>query len=593
VGQAAKGPANPRANPWAGAVAFTWLKSLLVLGVICAVYVATRRGFTISDNFLMRQDLPVALSSLALMALIALPVCRFGPRTVAAVERFVERRALALCLLAAVLVAGGAFAGWWLVCQAYPLSMDEFWVTFDARIFSHGRLIAPVLPQWRPFTPALQPMWRLVIPGGQGWASTYLPMNAAFRALFGLLGSQALAGPFWAGLSIVLTYALARDFWPARRDAAFVAAILLATSSQLIVTAMTPYAMSAHLALNLGWLWLFRRKGVLAGVAAMVVAFAATGLHQFIFHPLFAAPFVLELWLQRRWRPAALYTLAYAGVCLFWVCWWPILFASQGLPGAAVDAATHGATAQALAMAFNPVGPSMMAENLLRFMLWQNPLAVPLAMLGALAAWRGRDGAMLSLAGGLVLTLLFLLAITPFQGHGWGYRYVHGFLGGLCLLAAFAWIKLTERSDEPGRAWAALAVAILAGACLWLPIRLHQAHDFIAPYARSWAAIERAPADVVIVDTTGLWYADDLVRNDPFLERGPKIMHRYLLTDDQIRGLCARYRVGYFGPDEGRAFGITRTVQTSLRSKAEATVGIPRYALAPPPCGRPVTAHDR
>jgi hypothetical protein len=574
-------------------VAFTWLKVLLALGVVCGVYVATRRSYLISDTFLTRQDLPVGLTCLFLIGLIALPACRLGARATAAVRGFVERRGLALCLIVAALVAAGAFAGWWLVYQTYPLSLDEFWATFDARIFRRGVMIAPVAPQWRPFVPALEPIWRLVIPGDRGWASTYLPFNAAFQALFGLLGSRALANPFWAGLSVVLTYALARDFWPARRDAAFVAAILLATSSQLIITAMSAYAMTGHLALNLAWLWLFRRKGVLAGVAAMVVAFAATGLHQFIFHPLFAGPFVLQLWLRRRWRPAALYTLAYGAVCLFWVCWWPILFASQGLPGAAVNAATHGATAEALALAFNGLGPSMMAENLLRFMLWQNPLAVPLAMLGALAAWRERDGPMLPLAGGLALTLLFLVAITPFQGHGWGYRYVHGFLGTLCLLAAFAWIGLTERGGEAGerRAWASLAVATIAAVCLWLPMRLQQAHDFIRPYARSFAAIEHAPADVVVVDTTGLWYADDLVRNDPFLEQGPKIMHRYLLSDAQMEYLCARYRVGYFGPEEGRAFGITR-VQFQV-SRAVQGKHAPRGAgdpLPPPPCGFKVAA---
>ncbi len=587
------GPDKPARDGWARSVALTWLKALGVLGLICAVYIVTRHGYSISDVFLLRQDLPVAFSCAALIAVVALSSLRLPAPALAFLDRLVERQGLAIVLAAALLVAGGAFAGWWLVYQTYPLSLDEFWAAFDARIFGSGRFLAPVAAQWRAYVPALEPMWRLEIPGAQAWASTYLPVNAAFRGLFGLIGSQALSGPFWAAMSILLVYVLARQFWPARRDAAFVAGILLATSSQLIVTAMSPYAMSAHLALNLAWLWLFLRKGPLAMCAALVVAFAATGLHQFIFHPLFAGPFILQLWFQRRWRPAVIYTLAYAAIGLFWVSWWPVLFALQGLPAGAAHAAAAGASAEALAMAFNPIGVNLMAENLLRLVLWQNPLTVPLAMIGALVAWRDRNPVMLPMAAGIILTVLFLVVITPFQGHGWGYRYLHGYLGSLCLLAALAWISLTGAADETGRArgWACLAVTSLAAVGLWLPIRLKEAHEFIQPYARSWAAIEHAHADVVIVDASGLWYANDLVRNDPFLEQGPKIMHRYLLSDTQLKALCARYRVAYFDRRDGVRYGITPVLgETSFAGQKALSPLAGRGRLQPPDCARPVTA---
>ena len=72
-----------------------------------------------------------------------------------------------------------------------------------------------------------------------------------------------------------------------------VAAVLLATSSQFLLTAMTPYSMTAHLALNLAWLWLFLRGGVVGHSLAIAVGALACGLHQLVFHPLFVAPFAL------------------------------------------------------------------------------------------------------------------------------------------------------------------------------------------------------------------------------------------------------------------------------------------------------------
>jgi hypothetical protein len=295
---------------------------------------------------------------------------------------------------------------------------------------------------------------------------------------------------------------------------------------------------------------------------------------------------VLQLWWRREWRLAALHTAAYALIGLFWVFWWPILFALQGLPIASAHAAAAGASANALALAFNPIGLDLMAENLMRFVLWQNPLATPLALLGMGLAWKDRNGPLAPLAGGLALGIVFLTVVTPFQGHGWGYRYLHGYLGGFCLLAALAWGELTSAAATPAnrsRAWACLAVASIAACAVWLPVRLRQVHDFIQPYARSWSAISHAQADVVVVDPTGLWYAQDLVRNDPFLERTPLVMHRFKLSDAQMRDLCAHYRVAYFNEQSGVAFGVM-SLKVPLTGHEKYAGLLSAKPMTPPPC---------
>ncbi|MBV9508853.1 MAG: hypothetical protein JO303_01065 [Caulobacteraceae bacterium] len=119
----------------------------------------------------------------------------------------------------------------------------------------------------------------------------------------------------------------------------------------------------------------------------------------------------------------------------------------------------------------------------------------------------------------------------------------------------------------------------MASLAVLLPWHLVQAHDFVAPYRAAYAAIQRAPADIVLVDGRGLRYADDLVRNAPDLANRPLIIDLQSLTPAQLADLCRRFRVARFGAPEGRALGIGTT-------DAAASPAVP--PLGPPPCAVPV-----
>jgi hypothetical protein len=547
-------------------LAFAWLAPLLLLGLPALTAALTGRAPRITVFFLTAQDLGVLALGTAVFALIWLPVAQISARRAAVVAALAERRGALVCVGLCALAAVVGFAGWFIVCRQYPLSQDEFWAATDAKVFQRGVLLPRIAPEWRAYSLALQPKFQAPIAHGVAWGSFYLPVNAGFRALFAFMGSQALAGPVFGALSIATVFGLARRYWPHRPDAALVAALLLATSSQLVVTAMTPYAMSAHLALNLAWLWLFQRQGSLSQVGAVVVAFLATGLHQLIFHPLFAAPFVLQLWLARRLPIAVFHTLAYAAICTFWASYWGLLLHALDLQSAATAAGRVdglGLTnlfdrAFVLAAGFQPGDPALMAMNLVRFVAWQNPLAVAFGVLGAVFCVRERQAATWPLLAGVVLTTLAMLIIMPWQGHGWGYRYLHGLLGSLCLLAAFAWVRLVDAAGATARrAWAALAIATSYSVLLALPIRAWQAAGFVGPYATAYEAIERSPAQVVIVDPSGLWYGVDLVRNDPFLSGNPKVMDIEALSADQVRALCATRKIAVFDIRAPAASAIT------------------------------------
>ncbi len=85
------------------------------------------------------------------------------------------------------------------------------------------------------------------------------------------------------------------QIWPNEKENALVAVLLLAASAQFLLMAMTSYAMSAHLALNTIWLWLYSRPERRRFYLAPVVGVLAIGLHQPIVHALFVAPFLFRL----------------------------------------------------------------------------------------------------------------------------------------------------------------------------------------------------------------------------------------------------------------------------------------------------------
>lgn len=532
----------PQATAFLAPSLTAWRRALGLMLVLGFVYALAVRDLGLTAVFFLTQDLPVAVAMLALAQCLYLAQPAWAPAQGVAPRR----AALGGLILAVVAIC---WAGTFLVYDDYALSMDEFLARFDAQIFETGRLAAPIPEAWRPYAAALQPKFVLQTADHSHWLSPYLPVNAAFLALASRLGAMSLMPPLWAGLSVAAVFGIARRLWPERPGAAWVAAVLLATSAQVLVTAMTPYAMSAHLALNLAWLWLALRGGKAGHGLAASVAFLATGLHQLIFHPLFAAPFVLEMWLARRWRPALWHTCAYAAICVFWMLYPAALF--HALTTTTATAAPAGAGAQAvdLLRSFRPIeAVGFMVQNIVRFASWQSLLAVPLAVAAIAPAFR-RGGVLRALVLGPLLTAAAMFVLMPYQGHGWGYRYLHGLIGSVCLLAAWSWTQLASDAEPAGHRTgeAVFAAAAAASLLVLFPWRAWQTHAVEHPHAVAMRQIQALPADVVLVPGNGAAVDIDSVRNDPFLRNRPLVMYRPKLTDAQLTGL-GRCSVRAFSP---------------------------------------------
>lgn len=448
-------------------------------------------------------------------------------------------------LVTAILIAIGAWVATYWLLKNYGMTRDEQMATFDAAIFRTGRLAMPVAPQWRAFVPALAPDFLLDFAGDRAWASAYLPGNAAARALASWVIDPALLNPLLAGTGLLALAFIVRRLFPADRAAQGVVLLFYATSSQIWFAAMTPYAMTGHLALNLYWLALFLRGGRTGHGVAGVVGFVTTGWHQIIFHPLFVAPFLAELARARRWSVLGWYVAVYTAAGLFWMSY-------QGIAAASVDAMPAigpgtGLTGflrdRVLPLLMEHDGGTVffMAENLLRFLTWQNLALFPLALLGIRAVRKG-EGIARPLYFGLIFTAAAMFVLLPYQGHGYGYRYLHGLIGSAAILAGYGW----QRVDNEHRKTAGRLIAI--GALLAVPVALFlgaQARAYEKPFADLSAAVGRVAADFVVIDDRSIMFSVDLVRNAPSLTNRPLRFAAHAVTPQQMSDLCARGTVAF------------------------------------------------
>jgi hypothetical protein len=479
----------------------------------------------------------------------------------------VARRPVAVPITLAFCVLAGCIVGTSFVFHGYHLSRDEFLAEFDSVVYRSGHFAAPIEAGWQALASALEPRFMLPLPPDVGFISDYLPVNAIFRALVGSIADSNWTSPFLAAGAVLAAVGVARRLWPTRLDAAVIITLLLATSSQLLVTGMTSYAMTAHLALNMIWLWLFLRDDRAGHAGAIATGFLASGLHQLIFHPLFAAPFILRLWVSRRHSLALTYLACYAAISAFWIFYWKLILVLWGTtPEVSTDTGPLYFLVRVLWLVddFRWAGAELTLKNLLRFIAWQSPALIPLALLGY-SAIRRRAGIARELSDGLLLTLVAMFILLPYQGHGWGYRYLHGLIGSAALLAGYGWIALTDRAtqDEVSASRTMVAICTAFAAFVLLPAHAKQAHDFVLPYARASEAIEHAPTDVVIVDESRLLFAEDLVRNDPFLRNRPKVLDLTYLTDTDITRLCSQYSVSLFDYGQAVSLGIAANEQAT------------------------------
>ena len=506
------------------------------------------RYYALPEIFMVQQDRFVLIATVPFLLLMTL--FRFDGKA----ARLLPPPAMVLGAILLFVLIG--WAGHYAVFGGYSLSRDEQMGEFATFYLREGRLGMPIPAEWRDYVRGINPIFMSVYGGDIAWISNYLPVHAAFRALLSHVADPALTSPLFLGLGYICLWRIALRLFPDRPDAVLVTLLLGFSSTQLLVMSMTAYAMSAHFGLNMLWLALFLRDDWKGHAGAALVALLAVGLHQFHFHPMFAAPFILWLAVRRRWGAVAFYLFAYALIAIIWGKLYPALLADlysgtkplQG--GKRIDLGFR-----IYHLITHRLGKDMLPLlNLSRFMAWNNILLLPLALLGAMQfRWRrllSRDATILMpLAIGCAMGLLVLV----YQAHGWGYRYLHGLIGSFCLLGGFGWVRLSGAGGRLSMrpVWLAVGFALLS--CAFLTMK---AHDFVKPYARAYQRAKSVDADIVLVDTRGGVFIQDIIRVDDGKLSRPILMDLDFVRKDTLEHLCDNYDVRLYDWSDFLPLGV-------------------------------------
>lgn len=519
----------------------------ILLAIRLGVPEATLREYPFLVNvWLAAYQDPYWLLFLALLVIAASRVDKF-PRLAAALDRLRDWAASLtnpvpwLALATTLIVALGV--DW--VYHRFALSMDEYMLVWQARVYLAGHLLAPIPEGWGDLAKAVQPIFTHIDQNNQLWYPGYLPLASALYALFDLVALGPWSNALLAGGSVALTAAIARRAWPEDRHAPGLAALLLATSPQLLITAMTPYSMTAHLFFNLLWLWLFLADTRRGHLLTALVGLIAVGLHQPHVHPLFIAPFMLSLLWQRRWRLAFGYAAWYAAVLLLWIFWkdfatWWVT-GGGGIGGTSAGASGASVLDQIKGLIANYQGLRypLILINLTRFFAWLSPLAV-LLLIPALYGLHQAPYVVRMLLWSLLLTILGHLLLMPGQGHGWGYRYLHVHLGSMALIGVWGWLWARQSLVLEG--WRNFSrvgtVLVLAGVLIATPLHALQTRAFVKPFADADIFIKRLPVDLVFVDPLNTWFLVDVIRNDPLLRNSPKVIMVQLTPSPRLQLIC-------------------------------------------------------
>jgi hypothetical protein len=96
----------------------------------------------------------------------------------------------------------------------------------------------------------------------------------------------------------------------------------------------------------------------------------------------------------------------------------------------------------------------------------------------------------------------------------------------------------------------------MAATMALISLRAWQAHRLTHPYADAQRAIQSTEADVVLLDSRGVLYGMDLVRNDPWLQRTPLVLELSQLAPAQIHVLCHTTKLSVFSGPMALSHGI-------------------------------------
>jgi hypothetical protein len=484
---------------------------------------------------LLRQDL-LGLSLLVAIALLACIPASHRP-ALKLVEWLGWRPGLVAVLAFIALCAGTLYAG-----QNHALAGDEHLALLQSRIFAEGRLTGQVPPDLMPWLVSdyYRYRWVMVSAGSGEIAAIYWPGFALALAPFSALGVPWACNPLLAAGALYLIARLAERLAGGPLAAGWAMLFTLA-SPTFSGQAVSYFAMTAHLFVNLAYVWLLLERTPRRLFAAGLVGSVALVMHNPVPHILFAAPWIVSLaWEAGARRRLLPLVLGYLPALVIGLAWAAFMKAMHGFIIFAVyphdDNPLHilgnflWYWHFRVGQIFSAPSEYSLASRLGEFVRLWAWTAPGLSLIAAAGWWLGRHDRELRLLGAsLALTLVGYLLVSFDQGYGWGARYLHPAFGALPVLAAVAMARLEPNASLRG----AIAAAAVLSLVLANSLRGWQIHDYIAEHLERRPAYVEGARQFVFVQYDLAYYTQDLVQNDPFL-REPVV---FLLS----RGRLADY----------------------------------------------------
>lgn len=508
----------------------TWIApataALVLVSGLCAIVILELAHYPLPfwrglvfRYLLLRQDV-LGLSLLAAIAVLACIPASHRP-ALRLVEWLGWRPGLIAALTFVALCAGTLYAA-----QNHALAGDEHLALLQSRIFAEGRLTGQVPPDLLPWlvTDYYRYRWVMVSAGSGEIAAIYWPGFALILAPFSALGIPWACNPLLAAGALYLIARLAERLAGGPLAAGWATLFTLA-SPTFSGQALSYFAMTAHLFVNLVYVWLLLERTPRRLLAAGLVGSVALLLHNPVPHILFAAPWIVSLlWepgARRRLLPLA---LGYLPALAIGVAWAALMKAMHGFIIFAVY--PHDSNPLhilgnfiwywdfRMGLIFGAPSEYSLASRLGEFARLWAWTAPGLALIAAAGWWLGRRERDLRLLGASFAVTLFGYLLVSFdQGYGWGARYLHPAFAALPVLAAVAMARLEPNASLRG--W--IASAAVLSLVLATALRGWQIHHYIAEHLERRPAFVEGVRQFVFIEYDRAYYTQDLVQNDPFL----------------------------------------------------------------------------
>lgn len=513
---------KPPCSPWPA------IGVAIALSLLCALYLTIRADLIgggtleIFNHLLLKQDPSGAWLALAILILALAwrhdaPITRF-------VRFIADHSSIFIALTTALLAAGTYF-----IYHNHPLSMDEFSPLFQARIFASGHLAGnyPVELLDSLVPKEFQNYFITISRTSGAVVGQYWPGFALLLTPFEWLGVPWLCNPILAGVSLWFMCDIATRVTGDHQAGGW--ALLLAVASPaFMANSISFYSMTAHLCLNLGFVWLLLQPTPMRALAAGMVGSLALVMHNPLPHMLFALPWVI--WMAadvRRFKSLLALLAGYLPLALvLGLGWLNFRYGLNARPAGMGGEIPLGSLAPA-------TGPSFItrALGLFGFVNLPDLTVVGFRIAGAVKLWiwaapgllvfaaLGYDRfhrypAVVLMAFSAVMTFLGYFLVQFDQGHGWGYRYFHSAWGVIPILAACMLAGATEGSR---RLIAFVGAAAILSLVFGNGLRAVQIESFVSRHLAQVPRIEASGKHILMIDTKVGYYTADLVQNDPFL----------------------------------------------------------------------------